>query len=72
MPNKLSTNAIRAFADKIRASQGIRQANIQLTVQEAKNLNHEIQMLMAIVLETQSQDQLPASPIAIEIRGSSF
>lgn len=72
MPN-LSTNAIRAFAEKIRASHGIRQPGIQLSHQEAKNLNHEIQMLLAVVVEIQSQEAISATtPIDIEIYGSKF
>lgn len=70
MPN-LSTNAIRAFAEKIRASNGIRQPGIQLSHQEAKNLNHEIQMLLAVVVEIQSE-RSTENAVQVELVGGTF
>lgn len=50
-----STNSIRGFADKIRAANVSKNQQVVLTVQEARNLNHEIEQLLALLVELQSQ-----------------
>lgn len=49
----LSTNAIRNFADKIRGLSG-NNKELTLSAQDAKNLNHEIQQLLAQYVELTS------------------
>jgi len=67
----ISTNAIRAFSDKIRASQGVRQPGIQLSSQEAKNLNAEIHTLLALLVQLQANQQQP-NEISVEVRADGF
>lgn len=61
-----STNAIRAFADKLRAAQIGKTAQISLTVQEARNLNHEIEILLALLIEQQTGAASAATTLEIK------
>ena len=64
-----STNAIRNFADRIR---GLADSNKELTLSasEARLLNHEIQQLLARLVEL--QDQTETGKIQIEIGANKF
>lgn len=62
-----STNAIRAFADKVRAAQISKSAQISLTVQEARNLNHEIEILLALLIEQKESSPQTAS-MTVEVK----
>lgn len=62
-----STNAIRAFADKVRAAQISKTGQIALTVQEARNLNHEIEILLALLIE-QKENSTQPSNMTVEVR----
>ena len=50
-----STNAIRAFSDKVRAVSASKSNVLQMSLPEARNLNHEIEQLLALLVELQSQ-----------------
>ena len=52
-----STNAIRAFADKVRAASAANSKQITLTLQEDRNLNHEIEIVLALIVEQQGNSQ---------------
>jgi len=52
-----STNAIRAFADKLRAANASNAKQVALTLQEARNLNHEIEIVLALIVEQQGNGQ---------------
>lgn len=65
-----STNAIRAFADKVRAASAAKTANVTLTAQEARNLNHEIEQLLALLVELQSQG--PSGDLVVDVTGGKF
>lgn len=64
-----STNAIRNFADKVRAMSG-NNRDISLTALEAKNLNHEIQQLLARLVELQEQTE--TGRIQVELGTNKF
>ena len=65
----VSTNAIRHFESKVRAL-GAHTTQIILTAQEAKNLNHEITQLLALLVELQSRSD--NTPVTVEITGGKF
>jgi hypothetical protein len=64
-----STNAIRNFADRIRSLSG-NNKEITLSALEAKNLNHEIQQLLARLVEL--QDVAETGKIQIELSTNRF
>lgn len=64
-----STNAIRNFADRIRGLSG-NNKEITLSALEAKNLNHEIQQLLARLVEL--QDVAETGKIQIELSTNRF
>lgn len=64
-----STNAIRNFADRVRGLAG-NNKEITLSALEAKNLNHEIQQVLAQLVELQSQ--LETGKIQVEISANKF
>lgn len=64
-----STNAIRNFADRVRGVSG-NNKEITLSAIEARNLNHEIQQLLARLVEL--QDATETGKIQIEIGASKF
>ena len=61
-----STNAIRAFADKIRAANASNAKQVNLTLQEARNLNHEIEIVLALIVE--QQGNTPSGDTIVEIK----
>ena len=61
-----STNAIRAFADKIRAANASNAKQVNLTLQEARNLNHEIEIVLALIVE--QQGNAPSGDTIVEIK----
>jgi hypothetical protein len=64
-----STNAIRNFADRVRGLSG-NNKEITLSATDAKNLNHEIQMLLARLVEL--QDLTETGRIQVEIAANKF
>ena len=64
-----STNAIRNFADRIRGLAG-NNKELTLSASEARLLNHEIQQLLARLVEL--QDQTETGKIQIEIGANKF
>lgn len=64
-----STNAIRNFADRVRGLAG-HNKEITLSSIEAKNLNHEIQQVLAQLVELQSQAD--TGKIQVEISANKF
>lgn len=66
----INTNAIRAFADKVRALPSSRSNDITLTAADSRNLNHEIQMLLALVVELQAQRS--GGDIQVEVKPNRF
>jgi hypothetical protein len=64
-----STNAIRNFADRIRGLAG-NNKEIVLSAAEAKLLNHEIQQLMARLIEL--QDATETGRIQVEVSSNKF
>jgi hypothetical protein len=64
-----STNAIRNFADRIRGLSGTN-SSLTLSAPEAKLLNHEIQQLMARLIELQEQNE--TGKIQVEINSNKF
>jgi len=64
-----STNAIRNFADRVRAISGSNK-EVTLSAIEAKNLNHEIQQLLAQLVELQNQTE--TGKIQVEISANKF
>lgn len=64
-----STNAIRNFADRVRGIAG-NTKDVVLTATEAKNLNHEIQQLLARLVEL--QDQAEVGRIQVELNTNKF
>lgn len=64
-----STNAIRNFADRIRGLTGTN-SSLTLSASEAKLLNHEIQQLMARLIEL--QDATEIGKIQLEINSNKF
>ena len=65
----ISTNAIRNFGDRVRGLSG-HNKEITLTAQDAKNLNHEIQNLMARLLEL--QEAAETGKIQVEFSSNKF
>lgn len=66
----INTNAIRTFADKVRALSSTKANSITLTAQDARNINHEIQTLLALLVELQNQSQ--GQPVEVELTGKKF
>lgn len=64
-----STNAIRNFADRIRGLAG-NNKELTLSASEARLLNHEIQQLLARLVEL--QDATETGKIQIEIGANKF
>jgi hypothetical protein len=64
-----STNAIRNFADRVRGLSGSTR-ELVLSVADAKNLNHEIQQLLARLVEL--QDQTEIGKVQIELNSNKF
>lgn len=64
-----STNAIRNFADRVRGLSGSTR-ELVLSVTDAKNLNHEIQQLLARIVEL--QDQAEVGKVQIELNSNKF
>ena len=64
-----STNAIRNFADRVRGLSGSSKELI-LTPADARNLNHEIQQLLARLVEL--QDQAEVGKVQIELGSNKF
>ena len=69
MAMMISTNYIRGFADKVRASSGSNK-DLVLSVLEARNLNHEIQQLLARLVEL--QDLAEVGKIEVEVKSNKF
>jgi len=65
----MSTNAIRNFADRVRGLVG-NNREIVLSAQDAKNLNHEIQQLLAQLIELQST--VDTGKITVEVGAQKF
>jgi len=61
-----STNAIRAFADKLRAANASNAKQVALTLQEARNLNHEIEIVLALIVEQQGTVQTGETTVEIK------
>ena len=61
-----STNAIRAFADKLRAANASNAKQVTLTLQEARNLNHEIEIVLALIVEQQGTAQTGDTTVEIK------
>ena len=66
----ISTNAIRSFADKVRALAANKQSSLTLSATDARNLNHEIETLLALLVELQSLKEEQA--ISIELKSNTF
>lgn len=66
----INTNAIRSFSDKVRALSSTKATSITLTAQDARNINHEIQTLLALLVELQNQAQ--GQPVEVELTGKKF
>lgn len=64
-----STNAIRNFADRVRGLAG-NNKEITLNAIEARNLNHEIQQLLARLVEL--QDLTETGRIQVEVSSNKF
>lgn len=64
-----STNAIRDFANKVRAVNGT-SGTLHLSAQEARNLNHEIQQLMARLIELQELAEV--GKVKVEVTAPKF
>lgn len=64
-----STNAIRNFADRIRGLAG-NNKELTLSASEARLLNHEIQQLLARLVELQDQNE--TGKIQVEIGANKF
>jgi len=64
-----STNAIRNFADRVRGLAG-NNKEITLNAIEARNLNHEIQQLLARLVEL--QDLVEVGRIQVEVSSNKF
>lgn len=66
----ISTNAIRAFADKVRAMSASKTTSITLSAADSRNLNHEIEMLLALLVELQTQGS--AGEIQVDVKSGRF
>ena len=64
-----STNAIRNFSDRVRGLGGNNKELVLSTI-EARNLNHEIQAVLARLVEL--QDQAETGRIQVEVNSSKF
>jgi RNA polymerase-interacting CarD/CdnL/TRCF family regulator len=64
-----STNAIRNFADRVRGLAG-NNKELTLSASEARLLNHEIQQLMARLIEL--QDLTETGKIQVEVSSNKF
>ena len=64
-----STNAIRHFSDLVRGLAG-NNKELVLSVIEARNLNHEIQAVLARLVELQEQTE--TGRIQVEVNSSKF
>lgn len=64
-----STNAIRHFADKVRGLAG-QNRELILSAQDARNLNHEIQQVLAQLVELQNQAE--TGRITVEVGAPKF
>jgi hypothetical protein len=64
-----STNAIRHFSDRVRGLAGNNKELVLSTV-EARNLNHEIQAVLARLVELQEQTE--TGRIQVEVNSSKF
>lgn len=67
----INTNAIRSFSEKVRALSSTKATNITLTAQDARNINHEIQTLLALLVELQNQN-IPSHTLEVELTGKKF
>ena len=63
----ISTNYVRIFADKIKAMNASKANTLTLTSAEARNLQHEITMLLSLIAEKQE-----SGPIEIVVNGGTF
>lgn len=64
-----STNAIRNFADRVRGLSG-NNKELVLAAADARNLNHEIQQLLARLVEL--QDLTETGRVQVEISSNKF
>lgn len=64
-----STNAIRHFSDRVRGLAGNNKELI-LSAIDARNLNHEIQAVLARLVELQEQTE--TGRIQVEVNSSKF
>lgn len=64
-----STNAIRNFADRVRGLAG-NNKELTLSAPEARILNHEIQQLLARLVEL--QDMTETGQIQVEVSSNKF
>lgn len=65
----ISTNAIRNFNDRVRGLSGTTK-DISLSAQDAKNLNAEIQNLLALLVEL--QDLAETGKVTVEVTANKF
>lgn len=65
----INTNAIRAFNEKIKASQ--KMPNICMSMTDAKNLSYEITALLAYLIEIQANNS-QKNDFEVEISGGKF
>ena len=65
----MSTNSIRNFADKVRGLVG-NTKELTLSAQDAKNLNHEIQQLLARYVELESM--VETGQLTVEVAAPKF
>lgn len=66
---QISTNAIRHFNDRVRSLSGSSR-DVTLTAQDAKNLNAEIQNLLARLVELQELTE--TGRVSVEISANKF
>ena len=66
----INTNAIRAFNDKIRAMYAVKANQLVLAAQDARNLNHELETLLALIVQLQNQQQ--TGELSVEIKSQGF
>jgi hypothetical protein len=66
----VNTNAIRAFNDKIRAMNASKATQLVLAAQDARNLNHELETLLAMLVQLQNQQQ--TGELTVEIKSQGF
>ncbi len=69
MASMNSTNYIRGFADKVRAASSTNR-DVVLSQLEARNLNHEIQQLLARLVEL--QDLAEVGRVEVEMKSNKF